>query len=167
MTIAELELEATSNPDLYAGNTMKALVYHGPGKPAWENKPRPTIQHSGDAIVRVTTSTICGTDLHILKGDLPAVTDGRILGHEGIGIIEQVGTGLPGRYHPMTAKLRRLRSCSDCRPPLVHGRQECVVGTGSLHMLGLLRRWLPGVARVPLSLRPGSGGPVIPPAPPL
>jgi len=73
---------------------MKALVYHGPGKRAWEDKPRPTIQNPGDAIVRVTTSTICGTDLHILKGDLPAVTDGRILGHEGIGIVEQVGAGV-------------------------------------------------------------------------
>jgi threonine dehydrogenase-like Zn-dependent dehydrogenase len=70
--------------------TMKALVYHGPGKCAWEDKPRPTIQAPGDAIVRITTSTICGTDLHILKGDLPAVTDGRILGHEGIGVVEQV-----------------------------------------------------------------------------
>jgi alcohol dehydrogenase len=73
---------------------MKALVYHGPGKIAWEDKPRPAIRHAGDAIVRVTTSTICGTDLHILKGDLPAVTGGRILGHEGIGVIEQVGTGV-------------------------------------------------------------------------
>ena len=73
---------------------MKALVYHGPGKRAWEDKPRPTIQDPGDAIVRITTSTICGTDLHILKGDLPAVTDGRILGHEGIGVVEQVGTGV-------------------------------------------------------------------------
>jgi alcohol dehydrogenase len=70
---------------------MKALVYHGPGKRAWEDKPRPAIQGAGDAIVRITTSTICGTDLHILKGDLPAVTDGRILGHEGIGVIEHVG----------------------------------------------------------------------------
>jgi len=74
-----------------SGATMKALVYHGPGKCAWEDKPRPAIQQPGDAIVRITTSTICGTDLHILKGDLPAVTDGRILGHEGIGVIEQVG----------------------------------------------------------------------------
>ncbi len=73
---------------------MKALVYHGPGKRAWEEKPRPVIQHPADAIVRITTSTICGTDLHILKGDLPAVTDGRILGHEGIGIVEQVGAGV-------------------------------------------------------------------------
>ena len=73
---------------------MKALVYHGPGKRAWEDKPRPIIQDAGDAIVRITTSTICGTDLHILKGDLPAVTDGRILGHEGIGVVEQVGAGV-------------------------------------------------------------------------
>ena len=76
--------------------TMKALVYHGPGKRAWEDKPRPTIQDPGDAIVRITTSTICGTDLHILKGDLPAVIDGRILGHEGIGVVEQVGAGVSG-----------------------------------------------------------------------
>jgi alcohol dehydrogenase len=73
---------------------MKALVYHGPGKPAWESRPRPVIQESTDAIVRITTSTICGTDLHILKGDLASVTEGRILGHEGIGVIEEVGSGV-------------------------------------------------------------------------
>ena len=94
MTTAELELPAASTATLSTSTTMKALVYHGPGKYAWEDKPRPTIQDPGDAIVRITTSTICGTDLHILKGDLPSVTDGRILGHEGIGVIEQVGTGV-------------------------------------------------------------------------
>jgi alcohol dehydrogenase len=73
---------------------MKALVYHGPGKCAWEDRSRPTIKDPGDAIVRITTTTICGTDLHILKGDLPIVTDGRILGHEGIGVVEEVGTGV-------------------------------------------------------------------------
>ncbi|MEP6921486.1 MAG: zinc-dependent alcohol dehydrogenase family protein [bacterium] len=73
---------------------MKALVYHGPGNRAWEDMPRPMILEPSDAIVRITTSTICGTDLHILKGDLPAVTDGRILGHEGIGIVEEVGAGV-------------------------------------------------------------------------
>jgi alcohol dehydrogenase len=77
---------------------MKALVYHGPGKRAWEDKPHPVIQDPGDAVVRVTTTTICGTDLHILKGDLPAVTDGRILGHEGIGVVEQVGPGV-SKFH--------------------------------------------------------------------
>ncbi len=93
MTTAELDHPITRAVTL-GGATMKALVYHGPGKFAWENKPRPAIHNAGDAIVRVTTSTICGTDLHILKGDLPAVTDGRILGHEGIGIVEQVGAGV-------------------------------------------------------------------------
>ena len=71
MTIAEPELQTRSVRDLHAGATMKGVVYHGSGKPAWEDKPRPTIQHVGDAIVRVTTSAICGTDLHILKGDPP------------------------------------------------------------------------------------------------
>jgi alcohol dehydrogenase len=85
-----------ANPDIAASGktTMRALVYHGPGKPAWENRPRPAIQDSTDAIVRITTTTICGTDLHILKGDLASVTDGRILGHEGIGIVEEVGSGV-------------------------------------------------------------------------
>jgi alcohol dehydrogenase len=91
MTIAELPLTPSTAAPVRT-STMKALVYHGPGKPAWEDRPRPTIQHAGDAIVRITTSTICGTDLHILKGDLPAVTNGRILGHEGIGVVEQVGS---------------------------------------------------------------------------
>ena len=94
MTIAELELTTTSASTATAGTNMKALVYHGPGKRAWEDKARPIIQDPGDAIVRITTSTICGTDLHILKGDLPAVTDGRILGHEGIGVVEEVGPGV-------------------------------------------------------------------------
>lgn len=64
---------------------MKALVYHGPGRRALEEVPKPTIQAPTDVIVKLTTTTICGSDLHILKGDVPAVTDGRILGHEGVG----------------------------------------------------------------------------------
>jgi alcohol dehydrogenase len=94
MTIAELKLPTTSAPTLSTDATMKALVYHGPGKCAWEDKARPMIQGASDAIVRITTSTICGTDLHILKGDLPVVNDGRILGHEGIGVVEEVGPGV-------------------------------------------------------------------------
>jgi hypothetical protein len=62
---------------------MKALVYHGPGKRSWEEKPKPVIQDSSDAIVRILRTTICGSDLHILKGHVPSATDGRILGHEG------------------------------------------------------------------------------------
>jgi alcohol dehydrogenase len=70
---------------------MKALVYHGPGQKAWEEVPDPTLRSPSDAIVQVDTTTICGTDLHILKGDVPAVAEGRILGHEGVGTIVEVG----------------------------------------------------------------------------
>jgi alcohol dehydrogenase len=74
--------------------SMKALVYQGPGGWAWEDRTKPTIMQAMDAIVRITTTTICGTDLHILKGDLPTVASGRILGHEGVGIIEELGTNV-------------------------------------------------------------------------
>jgi len=76
--------------------TMKALVYHGPGRRSWEDKPRPAICEATDALVRITTATICGTDLHILKGDVPTVSDGRILGHEGIGVVEETGAAVAG-----------------------------------------------------------------------
>jgi alcohol dehydrogenase len=73
---------------------MKALVYHGPGKRRWEEKPTPSIRKPTDAVVRITKTTICGTDLHILKGDVPTVTAGRILGHEGVGVVEEVGAAV-------------------------------------------------------------------------
>jgi alcohol dehydrogenase len=73
---------------------MKALVYHGPGNKAWEDVPDPVVVDPTDVIVRVDTTTICGTDLHILKGDVPAVTDGRILGHEGVGTVTEVGAAV-------------------------------------------------------------------------
>jgi alcohol dehydrogenase len=114
MTTAELELAAADAPILSANTTMKALVYHGPGKRAWEDKPRPTIKEPGDAIVRVTTSTICGTDLHILKGDLPSVTDGRILGHEGIGVVEQVGSGVSGFHVGDKVIISCVTACLKC-----------------------------------------------------
>ena len=80
---------------------MKALVYRGPGKKALEEVEDPTIVQPSDVIVRIDTTTICGTDLHILKGDVPSVTVGRTLGHEGIGVVTDVGTGVstfsPGR----------------------------------------------------------------------
>jgi alcohol dehydrogenase len=73
---------------------MKALVYQGPGKTALEEKPKPALRDPGDAIVRVTRTTICGTDLHILKGDVPTCAPGTILGHEGVGVVEAVGAGV-------------------------------------------------------------------------
>jgi len=70
---------------------MKALVYHGPGQKSWDDVPDPAIKDPADIIVRVETTTICGTDLHILKGDVPAVAEGRILGHEGVGTVVEIG----------------------------------------------------------------------------
>src|SRR5579872_1819517 len=82
------------NVELTTTQTMRALVYHGPGKKAWEDKPVPTLKAPTDAIVKILKTTICGTDLHIMKGDVPTVTDGRIIGHEGVGVIEEVGKGV-------------------------------------------------------------------------
>ncbi|MEO8070268.1 MAG: alcohol dehydrogenase catalytic domain-containing protein, partial [Acidobacteriota bacterium] len=93
---------------------MKALVYHGPGKRAWEEKPRPTIQSATDAVVHITTSTICGTDLHILKGDLPSVTPGRILGHEGIGVVEAVGASVTSVRVGERVIISCVTACGKC-----------------------------------------------------
>ena len=93
---------------------MHALVYHGPGKPAWESHRRPAVQDPQDAVVRITTSTICGTDLHILKGDLPAVTEGRILGHEGIGVIDEVGAGVSAFRKGDKVIISCITACGKC-----------------------------------------------------
>ncbi len=92
--IKKSQSNGTTPEKLQKNITMKALVYHGPGKMAWETKPKPVIIASTDALVKILITTICGTDLHIMKGDVPAVTDGRIIGHEGVGIIEEVGNSV-------------------------------------------------------------------------
>jgi alcohol dehydrogenase len=74
--------------------TMKALVYEGPGRKSWRDVPRPRILQPTDVIVKMQATTICGTDLHILKGDVPEVASGRILGHEGIGVVTELGAGV-------------------------------------------------------------------------
>ncbi len=93
---------------------MKALVYHGPGNKSWETKPKPSILEAGDAIVRITQTTICGTDLHILKGDVPEVTDGRILGHEGVGVIEETGTSVTNFKKGDRVLISCISSCGKC-----------------------------------------------------
>ena len=93
---------------------MKALVYHGPAKKSWEEKPKPTIIDATDAVVKIYKTTICGTDLHILKGDVPEVTDGRILGHEGIGIIEEVGTAVTNFKKGDRVLISCISSCGKC-----------------------------------------------------
>ncbi len=100
---------------------MKALVYHGPGKKAWETTPDPRLKAATDAIVRMDTTTICGTDLHILKGDVPAVTDGRILGHEGVGTITEVGPAvkmLKAGDRVIVSCISSCGSCSYCHQQL-------------------------------------------------
>src|SRR6202165_1613262 len=114
MTTTELQQATTTATTQNPSTTMKALVYHGPGKRAWEDKPRPAIQDPGDAIVRITTSTICGTDLHILKGDLPSVIEGRVLGHEGIGVVEQVGMGVSGFHVGGRVIISCITACLKC-----------------------------------------------------
>ncbi len=93
---------------------MKALVYHGPGKRGWEEKPKPTIKNSTDAIIRITKTTICGTDLHIMKGDVPEVVEGLILGHEGIGVIEEVGPGVSNFKVGNKVLISCITSCGSC-----------------------------------------------------
>jgi alcohol dehydrogenase len=93
---------------------MKALVYHGPGKRSWEDKPRPATKQPTDAIVRVLHTTICGTDLHIMKGDVPTVVDGRILGHEGVGVVEEVGSAVTGFRKGDRVLVSCITSCGKC-----------------------------------------------------
>jgi alcohol dehydrogenase len=97
---------------------MKALVYHGPGKKALEERPKPTIQAPGDAIVKILKTTICGTDLHILKGDVPTCAPGRILGHEGVGVVDAVGAAVtafkPGD-HVLISCISACGKCEYCR----------------------------------------------------
>lgn len=93
---------------------MKALVYHGPGQRRWEEKPRPSITKPTDAVVRITHTTICGTDLHILKGDVPAVEDGRILGHEGVGVVEEIGDGVSNIQIGDEVLISCITSCGRC-----------------------------------------------------
>ena len=93
---------------------MKALVYHGAGKKSWEEKPKPVLLEPSDAIVKISKTTICGTDLHILKGDVPEVTDGRILGHEGVGVIEEVGSAVTGFKKGDQVLISCITSCGKC-----------------------------------------------------
>jgi alcohol dehydrogenase len=107
---------------------MKALVYQGPGKKALEDRPVPEIAASTDAIVKIVKTTICGTDLHILKGDVPTCAPGRILGHEGVGVVEKVGPGVTA-FHPgdrvIVSCISSCGKCEFCRKGMY---SHCVDG---------------------------------------
>ena len=93
---------------------VKALVYQGPGKKALMERPMPELDAQTDAIVRITKTTICGTDLHILKGDVPSCAPGRILGHEGVGIVERIGTAVTGFRRGDRVLVSCISSCGKC-----------------------------------------------------
>jgi alcohol dehydrogenase len=97
---------------------MQALVYLGPGKKALQEHPKPAISAPTDAIVRISKTTICGTDLHILKGDVPGCQPGRILGHEGVGIIDEVGSAVTAFKvgdHVLISCISACGKCTYCR----------------------------------------------------
>jgi alcohol dehydrogenase len=102
------------NKNLTKAIHMKALVYHGPGKKAWEEKTKPTITKPTDAVIKILKTTICGTDLHIMKGDMPLVADGRTLGHEGVGIIEEVGASVSNFKKGDHVIISCVTSCGKC-----------------------------------------------------
>ena len=109
---------------------MRALVYHGPGQKAWEEVDKPTLRDDTDAIVRVDAVTICGTDLHILKGDVPAVTDGRILGHEAVGTVEAVGPAVKNVRPGDRVLVSCITSCGACRFCREGRYGQCIGGGG-------------------------------------
>jgi len=94
---------------------MEALVYHGPGQRAWEEVPDPKIEEPTDALVRIDTSTICGTDLHILKGDVPEVKPGTILGHEAVGTVIETGSAVTTLQAGDRVLISCITSCGRCR----------------------------------------------------
>jgi alcohol dehydrogenase len=109
---------------------MKALVFHGPGSKAWEEVPNPQIIDNTDAIVRVDCTTICGSDLHILKGDVPEVTKGRILGHEAVGTVESVGSAVTTVAPGDRVLVSCISACGSCRYCRESRYGQCLGGGG-------------------------------------
>jgi alcohol dehydrogenase len=109
---------------------MRAVVFHGPGQKSWDEVPDPTIIDPTDAIVRVDAVTICGTDLHILKGDVPTVTPGRVLGHEAVGTVQQVGAAVSTVAPGDRVLVSCISSCGRCRYCREGAYGQCIAGGG-------------------------------------
>jgi len=109
---------------------MRALVYHGPGRKAWEEVPEPEITDDGDVIVRVDATTICGTDLHILAGDVPEVRPGRVLGHEAVGTVEEAGDGIQTVAIGDRVLVSCISACGTCRFCREGRYGQCLCGGG-------------------------------------
>ncbi|WP_395105913.1 zinc-dependent alcohol dehydrogenase family protein [Actinomadura sp. SCN-SB] len=109
---------------------MRAMVYHGPGAPSLEEVPKPEIVDERDAVIRVDAVSICGTELHILKGDMPDVTDGRVLGHEAVGTVESVGSEVRMIQPGTQVLVSCITSCGTCRFCREGRYGQCVGGGG-------------------------------------
>ncbi len=109
---------------------MRAAVYHGPGRPSWQEVPDAVLVDDTDAVVRVDAVTICGTDLHILKGDVPAVTDGRVLGHEAVGTVESVGASVRTVRPGDRVLVSCITACGACRFCREQRYGQCLGGGG-------------------------------------
>ncbi|MEV7414539.1 zinc-dependent alcohol dehydrogenase family protein [Streptomyces sp. NPDC089919] len=109
---------------------MKALVFHGPGQTSWQEVPDPSIKDAGDAIVRVDAVTICGTDLHIVKGDVPEVTPGRVLGHEAVGTVVETGGDVRTVRPGDRVLISCISACGRCRFCREARYGQCLGGGG-------------------------------------
>src|SRR5271154_3000945 len=109
---------------------MRALVYHGPGRKSWDEVPDPEITDDCDIIVQVDATTICGTDLHILKGDLPEVRNGRILGHEAVGTVDEVGDGVRTLTPGDRVLVSSVSACGTCQFCREARYGQCLSGGG-------------------------------------
>src|SRR5689334_3690535 len=110
--------------------TMRALVYHGPGRISWDTVPDPAIEDPADAVVRVGTTTVCGTDLHILRGDLPEVEAGTVLGHEAVGEVVEIGGDVRHLRPGNQVIVSSVSACGRCRPCHDHLFGQCRGGGG-------------------------------------
>ena len=129
---------------------MKALVYHGPGERGWDTVADPTIVDPTDAIVRIDTSTICGSDLHILKGDMPETLPGTVLGHEAVGTILEIGAAVTTVAPGDRVLLSCVSACGRCRYCKESRYGQCLGGGGWIfgHTINGLQAEL---ARVPFA----------------
>jgi alcohol dehydrogenase len=109
---------------------MKALVYHGPGLRSWDTVNDPAIIDPSDVVVRIDTSTICGSDLHILKGDVPETTPGTVLGHEAVGTVQEIGANVSTVAIGDRVLLSCVSSCGRCRFCKEHRYGQCLGGGG-------------------------------------
>ena len=129
---------------------MKALVYHGPGQRGWDSVNDPTIVDATDAVVRIDTSTICGSDLHILKGDVPETPAGTVLGHEAVGTVLEVGAGVTSVAPGDRVLMSCVSSCGRCHYCKQARYGQCLGGGGWIfgHLINGLQA---EYARVPFA----------------